>query len=108
MAYNNEMADKFRQALADLGTIEEKQMFGSLSFMINGKLSVAVGKDDVMFKIGPELTHTKIATHEAEPVTMNNRTMKSWVVVDNDQLSNAEHFDEWLSVAIRYNASNTN
>ncbi|MFZ1484050.1 MAG: TfoX/Sxy family protein [Candidatus Saccharimonadales bacterium] len=107
MAYNQEIAEKVRQALKDAGTIEQKQMFGSLGFMVNGKLAIAVGADDVMYKIGPELTTVKIDSHEAEPVTMNSRTMKSWVFVKNERLENSKDFNEWLAAALDYNRSNT-
>lgn len=107
MAYNDDMAQKMRQALSDLAPFEERKMFGALGFMINGRLIICVGKEDVMYKIGPECTLTKIDSKEAEPVTMNNRTMKSWVFVKNDHLESTKYFSEWLKTALDYNFANS-
>lgn len=106
MAHNNEMTQKMRQALSNIAPFEERMMFGALGFMINGKLAICVGKDDVMYKIGPELTRAKLDSREAEPVTMGNRTMRGWVVVENGRLENAKDFNEWVAAAVDYNLSN--
>jgi len=37
MAYNEKLADRIREQLADLPNIEEKEMMGGLTFMYNSK-----------------------------------------------------------------------
>lgn len=103
MNSNKDTADRVRQVLASKGAVNERMMFGALGFMLNGKLAICVGKDDVMFKVGPEIALAKLDAGEAEPVAMNNRTMKNWVVVKNEILEDSDVFDDLASAATSYN-----
>ncbi|XHR96834.1 hypothetical protein ACFJIV_09365 [Mucilaginibacter sp. UC70_90] len=40
MAYNEQMADRIREALMDLPAVEEKKMFQGVCFMVDDKLCV--------------------------------------------------------------------
>jgi TfoX/Sxy family transcriptional regulator of competence genes len=103
MAYNKEFTEKVRQALAGKGSVEERHMFGALGFMINGKLSICVGKNSVMYKLGPDQTKEALDTKNAEPVVMGNRTMKGWVNLNTDSMVDDDEFDKWLKLALAYN-----
>ena len=48
MAYNENIANRIREALAHLPKVEEKKMFGGLAFMVNNKMLVAAGTDRIM------------------------------------------------------------
>jgi TfoX/Sxy family transcriptional regulator of competence genes len=48
MAYNTELADRIRERIADLPNVNEKEMFGGLVFMFNGKMCIGVIKDEMM------------------------------------------------------------
>jgi TfoX/Sxy family transcriptional regulator of competence genes len=41
MAYDEELADRVRVAVRGAGVVEEKKMFGGLSFLVDGHLAVA-------------------------------------------------------------------
>ena len=104
MAYDEQMALKFRRELAkmDLGTVHEKYMFGALGFMVNGKLAACVGDKDVMYRLGSERCKKLIEQGAAEPVIMGKRTMKHWVNVYFHNLENSSKFDEYLSQSINF------
>lgn len=53
MAYNEKLADRIREALAELPDIEEKKMIGGLTFMVNGKMCAGVVEDEMMCRIDP-------------------------------------------------------
>ena len=55
MAYNQQLADRIREQLQDLENIEEKEMMGGLTFLLNGKMSVGIIKDEMMCRIDPAL-----------------------------------------------------
>lgn len=105
MAYDQLVADRVRQALGDKGPIVEKTMFGSLGFMVRGKLSVCVRKENVMYKVGERKANEAIDSGEAEPVNMRDRVMKDWVYVDNSKLDEASEFKKWLNLALNFNKS---
>jgi TfoX/Sxy family transcriptional regulator of competence genes len=101
MAYSKEMVARMREALAGAADIEERNMFGSLGFMLDGKLKICVREDSVMYKVGPEAASRAIQNREATALTMRNRTMKGWVLVENEQLHEPEHFNTWLALVLK-------
>jgi len=50
MPYDEELANRVRKALSG-HEVEEKNMFGGLCFMVNGKMCITVGKDRIMSRI---------------------------------------------------------
>ena len=55
MAYNQTLANHIRELLQELEGIEEKEMMGGLTFMLNDKMCVGVIKDEMMCRIDPAL-----------------------------------------------------
>jgi TfoX-like protein len=53
VAYNEELAERVREALADRTDVEEKKMFGGLSFMVAGQMCCGVLKNDLIVRIEP-------------------------------------------------------
>ena len=103
MAYDQLVANRVRKALNDIDHIEEKTMFGSLGFMVKGKLNLCVRKENVMYKVGNKIADEAIASAEAEPVIMRDRIMKDWVYVDSSKLDEPSVFNKWLASALDFN-----
>lgn len=93
MPANESLASRVRTALAPLGGVEEKRMFGGLAFMVDGKMCVAVGKDGIMYRIGPEVHDATVARGGCEPVVMRGRVMRGYVRVRAVELGSAATFD---------------
>lgn len=94
MAYDRELAERIRGALADRSDVREVAMFGGLSFMVNGRLAIAATTHgELMVRLDPARVDGLTG---ARPATMNGRPMsKGWVIVtDRDNL------DHWLDLAL--------
>src|SRR5690606_11821451 len=108
MAYNEQTASRLRTdliKLCDANSIQEKKMFGALGFMVNGRLVVCVGSEDVMYKLGAEQCRELINQGLAEPVTMGKRTMKDWVNVYFDKLADPTTFNQYLHQSVEFTLS---
>jgi TfoX/Sxy family transcriptional regulator of competence genes len=106
MAHNLQLADRVREALVGLGTVEEKRMFGGLCFMVNGKMCVTVGdhKDHVMMvRIDPILLTEALSRRGARTVTMNGRKYKGYVFVQEEGIKSKRDFDYWMRLASDFN-----
>jgi hypothetical protein len=55
MALNEQMNDRIREALVDVPRVTEKRMFRGIAFMVNGKLCLSAGNDEMMCRIDPLL-----------------------------------------------------
>lgn len=106
MAYDQEMVEKFRVAIAAIETknVQERKMFGSIGFMINGRLTVCVGDEDVMYKFGADATNRLTEQGIAQPVVMGKRIMKEWATIDFAKLSDGTAFATYLRMAIAASA----
>ena len=53
--------------------VEEKKMFGGLTFMVRGKMCVSVGKDRIMCRIDPAIHDAAIQRQGCRSVVMKGR-----------------------------------
>jgi len=103
MAYNLALANRIREELQDLDGIEEKEMMGGLSFMLNDKMCVGVIKDEMMCRIDPVHYEKALEITGCHEMDFTGRPMKGWVLVDESGLKNRNDFEYWIGLAIEYN-----
>ncbi len=104
MPYNEKLANRLREALADVPDVEEKEMFRGLTFMVNGKMCISVsGIERLMVRIDPEMYDTLIEKNGCKEVVMQGRTMKGFVYVYEDALKTKKEFAYWVKLALDYN-----
>jgi TfoX/Sxy family transcriptional regulator of competence genes len=103
MAYNEELANKVREAFYLLPKVEEKKMFRGITFMVNGKMCVSVGNDELMCRIDPDLSEVVLERNGCRPMIHGKRTMKGFVFVSEEGYSRKKDFDYWLGLALDYN-----
>ncbi len=53
MAFDEGLAERIRDVLADARGIEERRMFGGLAFMLRGDMFVGVVGSTLMARVGP-------------------------------------------------------
>lgn len=78
-------------------------MFGSVGFMVHGKLCLAARETRIMCRIDPEHLPTWVQRPGAQPVVMKGRRMKGYVYVDADSLGSPAALRFWVDAALRYN-----
>ncbi len=81
MAYDEGLADLFRDDLVDAGRVEEKRMFGGLCFMLDGHMLCGVHKDGGMFRVGKERHETALAMEGVSEMAFTGRKMGGLVEV---------------------------
>lgn len=99
------LTDRIRIALA-VESAREVRMFGCLAFMVNGKMVVAVRKDDgLLVRIDPARSSELLAQPGAAQAEMGaGRSMgPGWLEVDRAALTD-KGLEFWLGVALEYNA----
>ena len=105
MAYNEKLADRIRESLADTPKVEEKQMMGGLTFMVNGKMCVGIIKDELMCRIDPVIHDTEIEKTGCRTMDFTNRPMKGYVMIDDTGMKTRKEFDYWINLALDFNKS---
>ena len=54
MAYDEDLADRMREALSGQPGVDERRMFGGLAFMVNGNMACGIVGDELMVRVGPD------------------------------------------------------
>jgi TfoX/Sxy family transcriptional regulator of competence genes len=103
MAYDQNLADRIREQIQDLEGIEEKEMFGGLSFLLNDKMFVGVVKDEMMCRIDPGLYEEVLDKTGCHEMLFTGKLMKGWIMVDDTGLKTVQDFDYWIGLAVDYN-----
>ena len=82
MAYNEELAYRIRPHLLPFAEhIEEKKMFGGLSFLYKGKMSVGVVKDDLVVRVVSDKFEEALSMPHVQPMEFTGKPMKKFVQV---------------------------
>jgi len=101
MAYDEGLAERIRERMADRPGVSDKKMFGGLAFLTDGRLTVCVNRDDLMVRVGPEDTGRALAEPGARPMVMGKRTMRGWVLVDGAVLDD-DVLTAWIDRATEF------
>ena len=83
VAYDEELAGRIRALLADRTDVEEKKMFGGLSFMVAGQMCCGVLKNDLVARIEPAEFDELVAQAHVRPFDFGGRVSQGMVYVDS-------------------------
>ena len=103
MAYDEELADRVREALRGAGEVEEKRMFGGLSFMVDGRLAVAAGNlGGLLVPVGTGQREALLAEPHVEPMVMAGRETRGWLRVSAEGVKSKRQLQSWVSRGVDY------
>ena len=102
MAYDEELADRVRDVLDEETPTSERKMFGALVFMVEGNMCCGVTRENLLLRLGPEGTEAAIAKPHVQPMTMRDKTMKGFVFVEPQGLSEDAELAEWIAQALDF------
>jgi len=104
MAYLEKTANDVREIIAATHTnVEEKEMFGGLCFMVNGKMCVGVKTERLMFRINPDKFDEVVEKDGCRPMIMRGKALKDYVFVDTEILNTKKKLMYWINLALEYN-----
>ena len=102
MPYDERLAERIRDVLADEADVAEQKMFGGLSFLVGGNLAVvASGRGPLMVRVGPEAGPGLIGDG-VQPVAMGARTMKGWVDVEPAKVARRPQLQRWVARGVAF------
>ena len=103
MAYEEELAYRIRDLLADDRDITETKMFGGLAFLVGGNMAVAASSQGgVLVRVDPAKSDKVIATTSAVPMVMRGREMMGWLRVDADAIRTKRQLAKWVTIGTTY------
>lgn len=97
MAYDEELADRLREALGAEPGVGEKRMFGGLAFLVEGHMAVAAsGRGGLMVRVDPATSEELVDGVLVDRVVMRGREMDGWLRVASAAVDDDEALREWV------------
>lgn len=81
MAFDEDLAGRVRDRLADLPGVTERKMFGGLAFMLAGNMCCGIVGDDLMVRVGPDAHEDATARPHVREMDFTGRPMAGFVLV---------------------------
>ncbi|MEJ5914395.1 TfoX/Sxy family protein [Pseudokineococcus sp. 1T1Z-3] len=107
MAYDEELAERVRDALADR-PVREQKMFGGLAFMVDDRMVVCVGAGGgaLLVRVSPDDDAELVQRQGAARGQMGaGRSMGTgWIAVDEQAVASEEDLDVWMAAALAFHA----
>jgi TfoX/Sxy family transcriptional regulator of competence genes len=103
MAYDEDLANRIRELLAQQAGVDEKAMFGGLAFLINGHMAVAVSsKGGLMVRVPPDETDKLLGRAHVSPMVMAGRETRGWLRVDAEGVKTTRQLQSWVTKGAGY------
>jgi TfoX/Sxy family transcriptional regulator of competence genes len=106
MAYDEDLANRVRELILMEPGVSEQRMFGGLTFLINGNMSVSVsGRGGLMLRVDPSDTDALLRKEHVRVFEMRNRPMKGWLRVDAEGVRTKRQLQPWVKRGVAYASS---
>ncbi len=105
MAYDIQLADRVRAFLSEVPNIdiEEKEMFGVLNFLVNGKTCVCVRTDHLMLRFNPALQEEISESIGYEPMYLKGKIYKGYCYMHSEGFRTQREFASLIQLCLDYN-----
>ena len=71
--------------------------------MVNGKMCISVGDDEMMVRTDPAMHDTLVEKSGCRPMIHGGRTMKGFLFIAEESIRNKKVFDYWVNLALDFN-----
>jgi TfoX/Sxy family transcriptional regulator of competence genes len=103
MAYDEDLAHRLRELLADEDAIAEKRMFGGLAFLLHGNMSVSASRNGgLLARIDPADTEAALARPHVTLMEMRGRTMAGWITIAPEGLKTKRQLEPWVKRSVAF------
>lgn len=103
MAFDEKLVDRIREALVNIPKVEERNMFGGVCFMVDGKMCIGVVKDEIMCRINPAMDEIVLEKAGCRRMDFTGKPMKGYVFISEEGMQKKQDFDYWVNLCLEFN-----
>jgi hypothetical protein len=96
MAYDEDLANRIRNALAGDPALAEKKMFGGLAFLHRGLMFVGVSGNKLMARVGKEKYQDSLGHEHVREMDFTGKPMQGYVHVEPPGIKSDGELNFWL------------
>lgn len=105
MAYDEGLAQRVSEALADRPGLVEKTMFGGVGYMLRGNMACGVLNQDLIVRVGKDRYEEALAAEHTRPFDITGRIMTGWVMVAPAGTEQDQALVEWVDQGVAFASS---
>jgi TfoX/Sxy family transcriptional regulator of competence genes len=106
VAYDQDFADRVRDALSMREGLTERKMFGGIGFMVGGNMACGVtSTSELMVRIAPEENEAALAEEHVREFEMSGKKMSGWLIVAREGVATDEDLAGWVDAGADHAAS---
>jgi TfoX N-terminal domain len=103
MAYDENLANRLRELLAEEDAVTEKKMFGGLAFLLHGNMTVAASHTGgLLARVDPIAAGDWIAAPQVAPMEMGGRIMDGWLMVAPGEVRSEPDLATWVERSVGF------
>ena len=103
MAYDDDLAHRIRELLADERGLTEKAMFGGLAFLVGGNMAAGISNtSELMVRVGPDATDDALSRPHTRLFDMTGRPMRGWILVAPEGFKTKRQLGGWVDRGVRF------
>ena len=102
MVYDEALAARVRSALANRQDVEEKKMFGGITFMVAGQMCCGVLKNDLIVKVDAGDSPKLLEQADVRPFDFSGKPMLGMLYVSPGALREDAALRQWVSRGVDY------
>jgi hypothetical protein len=99
VAYSEQLAERVRAVLAARADVEERLMFGGLTFMVRGHMCCGVHGEELIVRVHPDDEPAVLGRPHARPMDFTTRRMRGFVSVAPDGV-HGDALRGWIAAAL--------
>ena len=101
MPYDEKLAERLRQILANRAGVIEQRMFGGLCFLLKGNMLCGVHRERLMFRVGKEQDREALNRPGARSMDITCKPMAGFVFVDPG-VCDKKTLGHWVELAEKF------
>ena len=102
MPYDKDLVIRIRTLLEDRVEVEEKKMFGGLTFLVRGNMACGVTNNVLVVRVGADHYEEALRVPFARECDITGRPLKGMVMVDRRGFESPGDLQAWVDRGVRF------
>jgi len=96
VGYDEGLAERIREMLADVPDMTEKKMFGGMCVLVSGNMCCGIVDDSLMVRVGPDQYEACLKLQHAREMDFTGKPLKGMLYVDPEGVAEDEDLEAWI------------
>jgi TfoX/Sxy family transcriptional regulator of competence genes len=102
MAFDDGLAKRVRDVLADVPDVTERRMFGGLAFVVGGHMACGIVGADLMLRLGEAGADAALDRPHVRPMDFTGRPMRTMVYIAAEGIVADSALKGWVERSVEY------